>query len=141
MQKEINNNNMKKGTFEGTSTKGSIDEAISIAIKEAKEKLKSELIIWNLESIIGINGGAELSNIVTITMKANKIKIKKVKLKVKEVKAVKIEKQKTKEVLSNTQIEKAINNKIANTVKPKALKNKVTPAKKSTPAKKVTSKK
>jgi flavin-binding protein dodecin len=128
---------MKKGTFEGTSTKGSIDEAIANAITEAKEKLKTDLIIWNLESIIGINGGAELSNIVTISMKANKIKIKKAKVKkVKEDKTVKIEDIKTKEVLPNTKIEKAINIKIATSAKPKAVKTKVATTKKATPSKK-----
>jgi len=122
---------MKKGTFEGISTNGSIDEAIASAIIIAKEKLKTDLIIWNLESIIGINGGVELSNIVTISLKANKIKIKKVKVKkvkeakVKEAKADKVEEVKAKEVKT-----------IAETAKPKA----PAPAKKAA-AKKVAPKK
>lgn len=132
---------MKKGTFEGTSTNGSIDEAIANAIIEAKEKLNSDLIIWNLESVIGINGGMESSNLVTISLKANKIKIKKAKgKKVKEAKTNNVEKVKTSEVLPNAQIEKAINTKIDATVEPKPVPAKKAPAKKLA-AKKVAAKK
>ncbi len=133
----LKNNNMKKGTFEGTSTNGSIDEAIANAILEAKEKLKTDLIIWNLESVIGINGGTQLSNMVTISMKANKIKIKKAKVKkVKEAKAVKV--KATKEVEPKVEVAKPIIVKAQTT---KVNKPKVAPAKKVSTAKKVATKK
>ena len=139
---------MKKETFEGTSTNGSIEEAVTKAIILAKNKLKADFVIWNLDSVFGANGGLIYSNIVTVSIKAKGVNLKKLKekeakaIKNKEVK-VKAKKVKDKKVKSK-KVKAEVVVPIVDTVKPKVAvttKPKVTPAKKAAPAKKVATKK
>ncbi len=134
---------MKKGIFEGTSTNGNIEEAIAKAIILAKNKLKADFIVWNLDSVAGANGGLIHSNIVTVSIKAKGVNVKKIKekeakaiknkeVKVKEVKAKKVKTKVAAPVVVKTEVVKPIT---------KTLNSKATPAKKGTVAKKVAPKK
>ena len=134
---------MKKGTFEGTSTNGSIEEAVAKAILLAKNKLKVDFIIWNLDTIVGANGGLVHSNIVTVSIKAKGVNVKKIKekeekIKEKEVKKNKKEKDSVKKAkpISATEKTKELKLKATKEMKPKAI-----PAKKATSTKKATPKK
>ena len=144
---------MKKETFEGTSTNGSIEEAVAKAIILAKNKLKADFVIWNLDSVFGANGGLIYSNIVTVSIKAKGVNLKK--LKEKEAKAIKNKEVKVKEVkvkakkvkdkkVKSKKVKAEVVVPIVDTVKPKVAvtnKPKVTPVKKAAPAKKVATKK
>lgn len=139
---------MKKETFEGTSTNGSIEEAVAKAIILAKNKLKVDFVVWNLDSVVGANGGLVYSNIVTVSIKAKGVNLKK--LKEKEAKSNKIKEAKDKKVKGKgkkvkLKVEKLKELKpIADTVKTKVAvttKPKVAPVKKVASAKKVTPKK
>jgi hypothetical protein len=88
---------MKKGTFEGTSTNGSIEEAIINAINAAKHDLKSEMVSWKLDTLSGQNGGIAQTNMVTVSLKVKTMKAKKEE-KVKEVKVKEVKEEKVKEV-------------------------------------------
>ena len=48
---------MGRGTFEGTSKNNNFEEALEAAIGAAKEGLRSELVLWQLEETRGENGG------------------------------------------------------------------------------------
>ena len=143
---------MKKETFEGTSTNGSIEEAVAKAIVLAKNKLKVDFLVWNLDSVVGANGGLIYSNIVTVSIKAKGVNLKK--LKEKEAKANKIKESKDKKGKGKKvklKVEKlkelkpiadTVKPKVAVTTKPKVLApKKVAPAKKVAPVKKVAQKK
>ncbi len=73
---------MKKGTFEGKSTTGNLEEAIINAIAKAKENLKTDFVEWKLETTGGENGGIANANILNVSIKAKTIKEKVVKEKV-----------------------------------------------------------
>jgi len=133
---------MKKETFEGTSTNGSIEEAVAKAIVLAKNKLKVDFLVWNLDSLVGANGGLVYSNIVTVSIKAKGVNLKK--LKEKEAKANKIKEAKDKKLKGKgkkvkLKVEKLKELKpIADTIKTKVAvttKPKVAPAKKVAPKK------
>lgn len=83
---------MKKGIFKGTSTIGSIEEAITNAIDAAKQGLNSELVTWKLDTIGGENGGIVGVNTITVSLKTKANKDKK-----KEIKAAKTKEIKTKD--------------------------------------------
>ncbi len=99
---------MKKGTFEGTSTNGSFEEAIAKAIILAKSKLKVDFIIWNLNSLFGANGGLVYSNIVTVSIKVKGVNVKKNKEKEENSKKIN---PKTIKPISETEKSKIVNKK------------------------------
>lgn len=101
---------MKKGKFEGTSTNGSIEDAITNAIDAAKHELKSEMISWKLDTVSGENGGITPINIVIVSVKAKAIKAKKV-----EVKEVKIKQEKAKKVETKIVKAEVIKDKVVKT--------------------------
>lgn len=61
---------MAAGTFEGTSSKGDINEAIWNAAQEAKTGLSTDLVSWTLEKVTGQNGGFTRLNDITVTINA-----------------------------------------------------------------------
>ncbi len=97
---------MKKGTFEGTSANGSIEEALTNAIAVAKKELKTDLVTWKLESISGENGGFVQTNLVTVSMKAKVLKAKAAKDKDDKKKAIKAEVVKPKAAKKNVKAKK-----------------------------------
>ncbi|MCG7994263.1 MAG: hypothetical protein JAZ06_02420 [Candidatus Thiodiazotropha taylori] len=65
---------MSKKQFSGTSNNGNVSEAVSIAVKMAKEELQTDYIDWELNDVSGSYGGFTLQTnlTATITVRATK---------------------------------------------------------------------
>lgn len=61
---------MSDKKFKGISTVGDFNEALSNAIQDAKEKLHTDRVEWEISKISGRNGGYILENILEITVSA-----------------------------------------------------------------------
>lgn len=57
--------------FSGTSENGDFTEALAIAIQAAKDGLRAELVVWEMRSVSGRNGGIVQVNELTVTIAAN----------------------------------------------------------------------
>lgn len=64
---------MKFETFDGTSTKGDFQEALTLAIKAAQSSttVPDDLVSWKLRKTTGEAGGIAGLNTVTVTIKAS----------------------------------------------------------------------
>lgn len=61
---------MQKEIFKGTSETGDFQEALNIAITNAKESLETNFIIWDQLKLSGENGGIALVNRLTVEIHA-----------------------------------------------------------------------
>jgi hypothetical protein len=61
---------MSDKIFDGTSKIGDFNEALSIAIEQAKEKLMTDHVKWELIKISGINGGYTLESEIEVIISA-----------------------------------------------------------------------
>lgn len=57
-------------TVTATSEKGDINEALLQAIGDAKEKLQTDFVRWNLHELSGENGGFRHEHHVSVTITA-----------------------------------------------------------------------
>jgi hypothetical protein len=68
---------MSDNTFEGISKTGSIQEALALAIKTAKETLRTDAIDWELKTLKGRDGGFVLEQKVKVTIYAKSVQLGK----------------------------------------------------------------
>lgn len=61
---------MKEGIFSGSSNSGSFNEALSAAIKNAKQGLNSNYVEWHINEIEGEHGGVDSLNVLMIKILA-----------------------------------------------------------------------
>ena len=61
---------MAQKTFEGTSDKENLSEALAAAIAAARDGMAGSLFLWEIESIKGERGGVVGATKITVAIKA-----------------------------------------------------------------------